>query len=169
MSPSLASLVSTLVFLAPGLVHAAPDEDLERTLLEALRPVPDLRRQENAGKAIRLYKAAGIIPMRPAARIDYTDYYQVRKPMTFLGNELVMIEEEYMAKFVGCCVDNGAGVFVRVTSDLARMRAFADANKCRVEEFSDERELAKGLNLPAPLRPGRYASLRCHDRDELRQ
>jgi hypothetical protein len=145
---------------------SASEAELEMGLVQALRPVPDFRRQENAGKAIRAYKAAGILPLRPV-RSDYTDYYLVTRPTKFLGNELVLVEEEYLIKYIGCCVNQGAGVYVRVVSTTDPLEKFARENMCRFDVYEDAKAvLAEKINFPAKLPAGRYASLRCHANDE---
>ena len=61
---------------------------------------------------------AGYIDNKPNLRADYTDYYLLNKPARFMGHELVMIEEEYMSRYIGCCVSPGAGLSVKVSGSL---------------------------------------------------
>jgi hypothetical protein len=134
-------------------------------LLVALQPVPDLKRQENAGAVIRKFKDEGLIPFRPQ-RIDYTDYYPLLKPQPALGQELILIEEEYMLKFVGCCVSEGAGLVLRIIGDFRPLEDFAKANQCRIEEFKSEAQLKEFTHVRFSVPPGRYAALSCRARDE---
>ena len=103
------SFAVALIALTKCVAIAATDGELEQGLLQALRPVADYKRQQNAGIAIRAYKVAGVLPQKPLARIDYVDYYVAQRPTNFLGNELVLVEEDYMTKYVDCYVDEGAG------------------------------------------------------------
>jgi len=155
------------MLFAAGTALCATSEDLEAELLIALRPAPSLKRQENAGAVIRKYKAEGFIPFRPK-RIDYRDYYRLTKPAKVLGHELVLLEEEYMTKFIGCCVDEGAGVFVRLSGRATTLESFAKANKCRVETFDTEEEVRKSTGVTFSLPAGSYAALLCHARDETK-
>lgn len=143
----------------------ANDLDLERALLDSLRSDASSSRQERAGLAIRQYKAAGVLPFRPQ-RSDYTDYYIVGKPTKFMGNDLVLVAEEYQTKYIGCCVNPGAGVYVRVTTNTDSMLSFARANSCRVEEFADRKTLLDSTPVTAGMEPGKYAALLCHESDE---
>lgn len=155
----------SLVVGAQPATAATSDADLETAMLQALRPSAD-GRQERAGAAIRAYKAAGALSSRPQ-RSDYTDYYPVIKPTRFLGQELVLVSEQYMTKHIGCCVDPGAGMVVRVLTNTDTMKAFARANQCRVEEFADRKALHDATPAAFGLEAGRYAALRCHESDEL--
>lgn len=166
MRISLRSLTAACVAAATCAAFSKGDAELEQKMLQALRPVPNFKRQENAGAVIREYKAAGVLPSWPTARVDYTDYYLAIHPTTFLANELVLVEEEYMTKFAGCCVDEGAGVFVRITSDTATLEKFARKNLCRVDQYPSEKDVLAEINVRTSLPTGRYASLRCHVRDE---
>jgi hypothetical protein len=162
------SRVACLIFLSVAVVHpsfAASDQALEKRFVDALRHDGKGHRQERAGQAIRAYKSAGVLAFKPQ-RMDYNDYYVVRKPASFLGNALVVVMEQYMAQYVGCCVDPGAGAYVRVTASLAPMRAFARANRCRIEEYPDEKAFLREVPVKLKVGPGKYAALRCHESDE---
>lgn len=144
---------------------ASTPEKLVEKLLVALRPVPDFKRQENAGAVIREFKAEGLIPFRPQ-RIDYTDYYLLLQPLPAFGQDLILIEEEYMLKFVGCCVSEGAGLVLRIVGDLRPLEEFAKANQCRVEEYKSEAQLKEFTHIRFSVPLGRYAALSCRVRDE---
>jgi hypothetical protein len=144
---------------------AASDRTLEKGFADALRYDGKGQRQARAGKAIRAYQAAGVLPRRPQ-RQDYTDYYVVKQPTAFMGNPLVLMVEEYMAAYVGCCVNPGAGAYVRVTGSIEPMRDFAGANRCRIEEYADRKALLAVLPAGIAMPPGKYAALLCQESDE---
>jgi len=155
-----------LTALACHAAHPAEAPDLAARWLAAMRPVPDNGRQKNAGMVVREFKAAGLIPFKPE-RVDYTDYYPVLKPLQVLGHDLVIVEEEYMGRYVGCCVSEGAGMVLRLRGDAARLEAFAQANKCSVEKFKDAAAYRENNpNVGFPLPAGAYAALSCRARDE---
>ncbi|WIV98462.1 hypothetical protein [Kinneretia aquatilis] len=135
-------------------------------LLRALRPVPELRRQQNIGAVLREFKAQGLIPFRPSMRIDYTDYYPVQKSVLLFGHDLVVLEEEYMTKYVGCCVSEGGGALVRLKGAINELEAFAKANLCSVREYESLEKYQKESHVSFALPPGRYAELSCRARDE---
>lgn len=157
-----------LIFLFFVGIHsswAASDQELEKGFVDALRYDGKGLRQERAGTAIRAYKAAGVLPYK-AQRTDYTDYYVVGKPTLFMGNQLVLVMEEYQTKYVGCCVNPGAGAYVRVTGSIEPMRSFAQSNRCRLEEYADRKAFLAALPATAGMEAGKYAALLCQESDE---
>lgn len=101
-----------------SLASAADERALENGLANALRLKPGTtERAGDSGKAIQAYMREGAVSKKPNQRADYTDYYLVNKPVSFMGHELVVIEEEYMTNYAGCCVNSGAGITVKVHGD----------------------------------------------------
>jgi hypothetical protein len=147
---------------------AADTPDLEAGLASAMKyDKAAENRAGSSGKAIQAYMKAGYVNPRPNARADYTDYYLVNKPATFLGYPLVVIEEEYMTRFAGCCVSEGLGVTVSVTGNIAALQKFAKLNYCRVEEKTDPGAELRTFGIKNTLPKGRYASLSCRERDAM--
>jgi hypothetical protein len=159
--PSLALALA----IVPSTGVASTDADLEAGMLQALRAGAD-GRQARAGAAIRAYKDASALPSRPQ-RSDYTDYYPVIKPTRFMGQQLVLVSEQYMIKHIGCCVDPGTGMYIRVLTNTDAMKAFARINHCRVRKFADSKALHDSTPATFGLEAGRYAALLCHESDEL--
>lgn len=94
-------LATTSLIAFSQAANASNDQALEAGLLDALRY--DKAKQErvgDSGKAIQAYMREGLVNNRPNQRIDYTDYYLLNKPAKFLGQDLVMIEEEYMSRYI---------------------------------------------------------------------
>ena len=147
---------------SPSATGGEPD-GLESGLVRAMRPNAQRDgRLTESGEAIRPYITAGYLRLKPELREDYTDYRIVRKPAKLFGQELVVIEEEYQLKFVGCCVNEGIGAVVRVTADLAALKQFAAANGCSLNTDAEVVERLRKLKLPAR---GAFLSISCRERD----
>jgi len=148
-------------------VHALPQGDeAVAKLLQALRPVPTLGRQKNIGAVLREFKEQSLIPFRPLIRVDYTDYYRVRSKLRFLGHDLVLLEEEYMTKYAGCCVSEGGGLVVRLQGSTSELAEFAAANRCTLHEYESLEKYQRESNVSFEAPSGRYAELSCRARDE---
>jgi hypothetical protein len=140
----------------------AQPSDFGNQFLDALSPSSE--RQERAGGVLREFKKAGLIPLKPQ-RVDYTDFYPLLKPIKIFGHDLILVEEEYMTKFIGCCVDEGAGIVLRLHGDVKKLGEFAQANKCQLTEFRDQIEYKEQSRVRFTLPSGSYASVSCRERD----
>jgi len=158
------------LLLALSIAQAGPDVVTDRSLETGLAEAMGLRKDRtgrvgDSGKAIQAYMARGIVNKRPNGRIDYTDYYLVNRPAYFFGQKLVLIEEEYMGKFIGCCVNDGLQVTVLLSGDTSPLEEFADANGCTLStsmgEYADPNAVLSMLGLKARLPKGKYAYLNC--------
>lgn len=149
-------------------VIAGNDNSLENGLIDAMRLNKETtERVGNSGEAIQAYMREGIVNKKPNQRADYTDYYIVNKPAKLMGHDLMVIEEEYMSKYIGCCVSPGVGVTVKVTGSTKNLEEFASSNGCT---FSDSVNLKEELNdygINVTLPDGDFASLSCRERDAL--
>lgn len=149
---------------------AAADPGLENGLLHALHLKKDTTdRVSTSGKAIAAYMREGYIGKRPEQRFDYTDYYLLKKPASFMGHELVLIEEEYITQYIGCCVSPGAGVTVKVRGNTQNLQAFASAQRCTLTDPVDMQHVLSEVAIKARLPQGHYASLSCRERDAERE
>jgi hypothetical protein len=165
----LRALVLGLFALTTLHVSAGQDSNLEDGLANALRlKSGSAQRTGTSGKAIQAYMHAGLIGKKPTQRIDYTDYYLLRKPAGFMGHELVVIEEEYMAQYVGCCVSPGAGLSVKVKGRTDNLEAFARQNKCTFTDKVDLQRTLREASVKVALPAARYATLSCRERDAER-
>ena len=152
--------------LASSLACADPGTELETGLAQAMHLKKGTsERVGTSGKAIQAYMQAGLIDSKPNVRADYTDYYLLNKPARFMGHELVMIEEEYMSRWIGCCVSPGAGLSVKVGGSLKALEQFATAHRCSLNDNADVQGDLAGLGIRRKLAPGRYATLSCRERD----
>lgn len=143
----------------------ATDEALAAGLVGAMRLNADrTERLNEPGEAIRAYIKAGYVRLKPELREEYTDYRVVRLPATLFGQALLVIEEEYLTKFIGCCVNEGVGVILRVTADRAPLKVFASANGCSI---SDERADIVATLQKLKVKPvdGDLVSMSCRTRD----
>lgn len=117
----------------------------------------------DAAALIRRLARGGHVKQKPDARVDYTDYRKVAKPLDFEGQTIVVIEEEYMKKFVGCCVNEGFGFVIRVNSDAEGLKARAKAAKCAVSDESGDRDILDRLRIRR--KEARYMSVSCRAND----
>ncbi len=171
IKPSKILLLSSALALTISLTQVQAEvtnsaSHLESLLTDALRyDTTKAERIGDSGKAIQAYMRAGIVNKKPNTRADYTDYYLVKKPSSFMGHELFMIEEEYMTAYIGCCVSEGVGITVRLKGDDSALKHFAKNNACSVESKVDIPAQLKYLGLKAKVPMGDYVTLSCRDRD----
>ena len=131
---AIAVLVVTSVLTSISYASDSLENNLLSTLKLKINEFGDIERKGNHGQAIRAYMNKGYIDKKPTVyRADYVDYYVLRKPAYVLGHELKVIEEEYMSEYVGCCVNEGVGVVLKLTSSMQKLEKFAQNNKCVVE------------------------------------
>lgn len=162
-------LIMAGVFLALGWTGAAAGEDLEGGLIAALRLDKKTGgRLADSGKAIQAYMREGVVDKKPNRRFDYTDYYLVRQPAKLMGHDLVMIEEEYLTQFIGCCVNEGMGVTVKTQGGTENLEKFAEENGCAFSEKVDFQNALKQVGIKVKAPTGEYASLSCRERDAHR-
>jgi hypothetical protein len=148
-----------------GTAQAAPITALEKTLRQAMIPSGDEGiRIVSSGALIIAYINKGFVARKPDQRADYVDYRRVRKPATLFGHKLVVLEEEYLTEFIGCCVNNGLGIVVEKTGSLAELEAFAIANECAIHEPSDATYSLKLAGVK-PKRGATYVSISCKEKD----
>lgn len=168
-SAALLVLVSSLVAAADPGPGPGPGAELETGLAQAMHlKKGSSERVGTSGQAIQAYMHAGLIDSKPNQRADYTDYYLLKKPVRFMGHELVMIEEEYMSRYIGCCVSPGAGISVKVSGSLKSLEQFARAHRCSLNDNADVQGELASLGIRRKLAPGRYATLSCRERDAER-
>lgn len=158
------------LLLAASCASAHGDPVLEKGLTHALQlKKGTTARVGTSGKAIQTYIREGYVGKRPDQRFDYTDYYLLKKPASFMGHELVLIEEEYITQYIGCCVSPGAGVTVKVRGSTQKLQAFAIAQRCTLTDPVDIGQLLGEVAIKTRLPRGHYASLSCRERDAERE
>lgn len=83
-----------------------------------------------------------------------------------MGHTLMVIEEEYMTKYIGCCVSPGVGITVKINGSTKNLEAFAKENGCRLSDDEDiQYVFSHTLNSKLNFPEGTYASLSCRERD----
>ncbi|SDL76527.1 hypothetical protein SAMN05216517_10220 [Janthinobacterium sp. OK676] len=158
------------LLLAACCASAVADPALETELAHALHLKKGTTdRVGTSGKAIAAYVREGYMGKRPDQRFDYTDYYLLKKPARFMGHELVLIEEEYITQYIGCCVSPGAGVTVKVRGSTQNLQAFASAQRCTLTDPVDVQHALSEVAIRTRLPKGHYASLSCRERDAERE
>ena len=145
---------------------ASTNQDLEVGLIDSMRLNKNTKtRLGDSGKAIQAYMREGLVNKKPNQRADYTDYYLLKKPARLMGHDLVMIEEEYMSAYIGCCVSEGVGVTVKVIGSTKNLEEFAEENGCTFSDQVDLQSQLDSVNIKTKILPGHYASLSCRERD----
>lgn len=154
-----------LIVSTCGTAHAAPVTSLERTLRQAMIPSGDSgNRIVSSAVVILAYVNKGLVPLKPDQRADYVDYRRVRKPATLFGHKLVVLEEEYLIEFIGCCVNNGLGLVVEKTGSLVELETFALGNECAIHEPDQARYSLKLAGMKQK-RGATYVSISCKEKD----
>ncbi|BBB63684.1 hypothetical protein UNDKW_5411 [Undibacterium sp. KW1] len=144
----------------------ASDARLENQLILALKIRADGQdRQAESRPVIRAYQQAAIISKKPQQRADYIDFYLLQKPASFMGHTLILLEEEYMDKYVGCCVSPGLGLVLQVEADTRPVQDFAEKNACTFKPHADVFDTLKTYGIRHKLPKADYATLSCRERD----
>lgn len=160
----MTTLICGLIFPGLAVETAASQPDLEAVLLRSLSlDVKTRQRVAPSGQAVKAFIARGIVSRKPNLRFDYNDYRVLRKPAQLFGFTILVIEEEYMAKYVGCCVSPGIGLMLSGNGDLKKLEAFSKANGCSVETAADPSSIPADLKVVTP--PGSLTYLSCRERD----
>lgn len=162
----LFSLIAFIATTSSIQAIASSEGSLEQGLLEAFTLSKDgVTRVGDSGKAIQAYMRKGVVNKKPNLREDYTDYYLVNKPAKFMGHDLKIIEEEYLLTYIGCCVNPGAGITVKINGSTKSLKKFAKSNGCTLTEDVDFQQELHSFGIKAKRQPGSYASLSCRERD----
>lgn len=162
-------LIGSLLLAACSSSALATHPGLENGLIQALHlKKGTTERTGTSGKAIQAYMREGYVGKHPDQRFDYTDYYLLKKPASFMGHALVLIEEEYITQYIGCCVSPGAGVTLKVQGSTQKLQAFAIAQRCTLTDPVDIRHALSEVAIQTRLPKGHYASLSCRERDAER-
>jgi len=97
------------------------------------------------------------------SRADYNDIYKLKKPYQFMGQNVVLISDEYMSEYVGCCVSEGWGAVFKQSSNLKLIEQFAKNNQCKISPIEPDSNYY-GFKISS-LPKGNYYELSCRERD----
>lgn len=162
-------IVFTVLAASSALAFADDKQSLESGLLHAMQLKKGTsERTGTSGQAIRAYQQAGLVSKTPRQRFDYTDYYLLDKPVPFMGHELVLIEEEYIDKYIGCCVSPGVGITLKVHGSIKNLQQFARASRCTLTDHIDFAHALREVAIKNKVPKAHYASLSCRERDAER-
>ena len=159
--------IAIALLVAPWLsAIAANEQDLEAELINTLRlKKGTLERVGKSGPTIQAYIREGYLNNKPNQRSDYTDYYLLKKPTMLMGHTLVVIEEEYASKWIGCCPSPGLGVTLMTSGSTKNIEKFANENGCNFSKIDDLNIELKSVRIKSNFPKGNYASLSCRERD----
>ena len=164
--------VKKLMFLAMAAlaVHAGITHAQEATAEQKLTEIFRINILEGGRNSLPVdtylaLKKEGYIAKKKNSRADYTDYYLLKKPIKFLGHEVILLEDEYPSKYIGCCVSPGLGAIVKVNGNVANLNAYAKANKCTLEDKVDVNGTLRSAGLKISGGKEHYAYLSCRERD----
>ncbi len=113
---------------------------------------------------LQILKQKGFLAKKPnISRADYNDIYKLKKPYEFMGQNVVLISDEYMSEYIGCCVSEGWGAVFKQTSNLKLIEKFAKTNQCSVGPIESTSDYY-GFKIRSMPR-GNYYELSCRERD----
>lgn len=148
---------------SPVAERSIPDDAaLQSMVMDSLRLRPGTgERMVDSGKMIVALANSGYVNLKPDERWDYSDYRFLKKRADFLGHEIIVIEEEYFEKWIGCCVNPGLAITFKLNGNTDFLQTFARNNKCKIGFDGDK---YYGPALP-PAPKGTYATLSCKEGD----
>lgn len=158
------ALITLLLSNSVVLYAKSSSSQLEKQLILSMK----LNKATNdrigdSGRAIRGYIKANYLKKKPM-RFDYVDSWVLQKPANFMGYNLLVIEEEYQTKYIGCCVDPGVGAILKVKGSIKKLLSFARRNGCSVDQRGEVRRKLKSLGVRLQ-KSKKYVSLSCRERD----
>jgi hypothetical protein len=126
------------------------------------------KRAVNSGVAIQAYMREGFVSRGPNRRAQSIDYYLVNRATKFMGHDLVMIDEEYLAAGEACCANPGVGVTVRLNGPATNLEKFGTDNRCSFLSNVNFQHKLGAVGIKNTALPGDYASLSCREKDANR-
>lgn len=111
--------------------------------------------------------SAGIVGSRFDREYDYAAWSRPRRPLRFLGHQVMLVFAEDMRRgFIGCCVDRGVTLYLRKADDDAALQQFASETRCRLEPASENLHIYSLDSAGQPLKDADdLVALSCHERD----
>lgn len=111
--------------------------------------------------------SAGIVGSRFDREYDYAAWSRPRRPLRFLGHQVMLVFAEEMRRgFIGCCVDRGVTLYLRKADDDAALQQFANETRCRLEPASENLYFDSLKSAGQPIKDAdNLVALSCHERD----
>lgn len=111
--------------------------------------------------------SAGIVGSRFDREYDYAAWSRPRRPLRFLGHQVMLIlSEDIRGPWIGCCVERGVTLYLRKAEDDAALQQFATETRCRLEPASENLYLHSLKSAGQPLKDAdNLVALSCHERD----
>lgn len=111
-------------------------------------------------------KQQGFISQKPqVSRMDYNDVYALKKPLEMFNQQVVLLSDEYMLEYVGCCVSEGWGAIIKKQHNVTTIQKFAQEQQCSFVPFSLKENLHYYGYTIKKLGKGEYYELSCRERD----
>ncbi len=135
------------------------------TVSQAAEPYRGLQ-AHGVFKDFKTLQQQGFLSKKPQVlRMDYNDVYALKKPLKVLNQQVILLSDEYMSEYVGCCVSEGWGAVIKKQQSLVQLQKFADDNQCSLTPFSlNENPDYYGFSTKK-LSKGEYYELSCRERD----
>lgn len=129
----------------------------------------ELYRGMGSGEMLKDFKALkqqGVISHKPqVSRVEYNDVYVVKKPLKIFNQNVVLLSDEYMSEYIGCCVSEGWGAIVKKQQSLQALQKYATQKHCELRPFSLQENQAYYGFATKKLSKGEYYELSCRERD----
>ncbi len=162
--PAAFVIISALVVMALVKPANADERLLEKQLQLSMSLDHNTgKRLGRSATAIKGYIKGGYVSRKPDARWDYTDYRVFRRPATFFGQYIVVVEEEYFDTYIGCCVSPGLGLILERNSDITSLQNFISSNECSLDYPANVDGDLKELGIAPSGRT--FISVSCRERD----
>ncbi|MFX7098168.1 hypothetical protein ABTM27_16965, partial [Acinetobacter baumannii] len=110
---------------------------------------------------VQLHQQKGMISLSPPTICNSA--YKLKKPYEFMGQNVLLISDEYMSEYVGCCVSEGWGAVFKQTTNLKLIEKFAKKNQCNIAPIETD-STYYGFKISS-LPKGNYYELSCRERD----
>ena len=117
-------------------------------------------------KSFSQLKQQAYLTQKPQiSRTEYNDIYQLKKPLTFLNQEVMLLSDEYMSEYIGCCVSEGWGAVFKVQNDYEDLKKYATDNYCSLETIQNPSQEDYYGFAYRKLGKGKLVELSCRARD----
>jgi len=111
----------------------------EQAVISLLKASPEnVQPSLETQKALEMLKQHGIIKNEPDIVADYNHIYIANKQLPVLGGVLLALDHEYLEDWIGCCVNPGVALALKVKKDKddsSALASFAKENHCNVMPF----------------------------------